>query len=79
MSKVLTVLAFKAIPVMIRFQISTSVVEKVCLHLNHYRLHVITQAYSMNYLFFNLSRKYCCDANIVATKCAHFESVHFDQ
>ena len=28
--------------------------------------------------FYNLSRKYCCDANIVAMKCVHFES-HFDQ
>ena len=32
----------------------------------------------MNFLFFfNLSCKYCCDA-IAATKCVHFESVHFD-
>ena len=30
----------------------------------------------MNYLFFSkLSSKYCCDANIVAMKCVHFESV----
>ena len=30
----------------------------------------------MNYLFFpNLSRKYCCDANIVAIKCVQFVSV----
>ena len=27
----------------------------------------------------NLSCKYCCDANIVAIKCVHFESVHFNQ
>ena len=29
--------------------------------------------YSMNSLFFYLSRKYGCD------NCVHFESVHFDQ
>ena len=23
--------------------------------------------------------KYCCDANIIAAKCVHFESVHCDQ
>ena len=34
--------------------------------------------YSMNSLFSNLSRKYYCDANIVATKGVNFESVHFD-
>ena len=27
----------------------------------------------MNYLFSNLSRKYCCDAIIVAIKCVHLE------
>ena len=30
-------------------------------------------------IFSNLSRKYCFDPNIVATKCVHNESVHFDQ
>ena len=42
-------------------------------------LHKQCLCYSMNYLFSNLIRKYCCDANIVAMKCVHFESVHFDQ
>ena len=43
-------------------------------------LHKQRLCYSMNSLFFsNLSRKFCCDANVVATKSVHFESVHFDQ
>ena len=40
-------------------------------------LHKQSLCYSMNSLLSNLSRKYCCDA-IVATKCVHFENVHFD-
>ena len=42
-------------------------------------LHEQCLCYSMNYFFSNLSRKYCCDANIVAIKRVHFESNHFDQ
>ena len=41
--------------------------------------HKQSLCYSMKYLFSNLSRKYCCDANIVAIKCVPFESVDFDQ
>ena len=41
-------------------------------------LHKHSLRFSVNFLFFSyLSRKCCCDA-IVATKCVHFESVHFD-
>ena len=41
-------------------------------------LHKQSLCHSINSLFSNPSRKYCCDANIFATKCVHFESFHFD-
>ena len=40
-------------------------------------LHKQSLCYSTNSLFSNLICKFCCDANIVATKCVHFESVYF--
>ena len=37
-------------------------------------LHKQSLCYSMKSLFYsNLSRKFCCDANIVAKKCLHFD------
>ena len=45
----------------------------------HYSIHKHSLCYSMNYLFFQTKLQYCCDANIVAIKCVHFEKVHVDQ
>ena len=34
---------------------------------------VMFSLHKQNSFFSNLSRKYCCDANIIATKCVHFD------
>ena len=49
--------------------------EELCLRL--FFLHKQSLCYSMNSLFSNISRKYYCGVNIVATKCVHFEKVQF--